>query len=94
VRLATLAGVAILLALSFWIWRSIDRMQTGVDSRLSQIESRLAQVSGKVDTVTAQNQPPRRGPDPNRVYTINTIGSPEKGPAGAPITIAEFSDFQ
>ena len=53
------------------------------------------QVSGKVDTVVARSQPPQqRGPDPNRVYTINTVGSPIKGLVGAPVTIAEFSDFQ
>ena len=38
--------------------------------------------------------PPRRGPDPNRVYRIKTAGSPTKGPASAAVTIAEFSDFQ
>ncbi len=94
VRLATLGGVALLVAVSFGIWRSIDRIQSGLDSRLSQIENRLAQVSGKMDTAAAQNQPARRGPDPNRVYAINTTGSPVRGPAGAAITIAEFSDFQ
>ena len=94
VRLATLAGVVALLVISIWSWRSMSRIQTGLDSRLSQIENRLGQVAGKVDTVAAQTQPPRRGPDPNRVYTINTAGSPAKGPAAAPITIAEFSDFQ
>ncbi len=30
----------------------------------------------------------------NYVYTINTEGSPFKGPADAPVTIAVFSDFQ
>ena len=30
----------------------------------------------------------------NYVYTINTEGSPTKGPANAPVTIAVFSDFQ
>ena len=94
VRLATLGGVVALLAVSLWNGRLINRIQTGLDSRLGQIESRLGQVSGKVDTFAAQVQPARRGPDPNRAYTINTVGAPVKGPAGAPITIAEFSDFQ
>ena len=92
VRLATLAGVVALLVISIWNWRSVSRIQTGLDSRLSQIENRLGQVAGKVDTVEARLQPARSGPDPNRVYTINTAGSPAKGPASAPITIAEFSD--
>lgn len=94
VRLATFGGVLALLVISLWNWRSINRIQSGLDSRLGRIESRLSQVSGKVDTVAAQIQPPRRGPDPNRVYTINTLGAPAKGPIGAPVTIAEFSDFQ
>ncbi len=96
VRLVTLGGVVALLIISLWNWRSIDLIQTGLESRLGQIEARLGQVSGKVDTVAArfQQPPAQRGPDPSRVYTINTIGAPAKGSAGAPITIAEFSDFQ
>jgi hypothetical protein len=35
-----------------------------------------------------------RGPDPGRRYEINTAGAPVKGPPGAPVVIAEFSDFQ
>ncbi len=93
-RLAILGGILALLIMSFLIWRSIDRIQGGLDSRLVRIENRLTQISGKMDTVAALNQPQRRGPDPNRVYAINTAGAPAKGPAGAPVTIAEFSDFQ
>ncbi len=94
VRLATRGGVVVLLVISLWNWWLINRMQRGLDSRLSQIENRVALVSGKVDMAAGLNQPARRGPDPNRVYTINTVGAPVMGSASAPITIAEFSDFQ
>jgi protein-disulfide isomerase len=93
--MATLVGVVVLLIISFSNWREIDRIQDSLDTRLGQIENRITQMSTKVDQVSARPaQPTRRGPDPNRVYTIKTAGSPSKGPGGAPITIAEFSDFQ
>jgi hypothetical protein len=93
-RLVTLAGVVAVLVISFLTWQMVGRIQTRLDARLAQIETRLSQVAVKVDTMTAQAKPAPRGPDPNRVYTVNTSGAPVKGPAGAMITIAEFSDFQ
>jgi protein-disulfide isomerase len=66
------------------------------DKRLADIEGRIAQVAqtaAKLDGMLAQaNQ--RRGPDPNKAYTVNTAGSPSRGDASAAVTIAEFSDFQ
>jgi protein-disulfide isomerase len=47
-----------------------------------------------VDQVASRAAAPARGPDPNRVYTLKTAGAPFKGPESAPVTIAEFSDFQ
>ena len=93
VRLASLFCLVALVVILFSIRQLVDEIQIGLDTRLSKIEDRLAQVSGRIGTV-AQNQPQQRGPDPNRVYAINTAGAPVQGPDGAPITIAEFSDFQ
>jgi len=97
IRLATLGGVAALLVVSFSNWRSIDRIQSSLDTRLVQVESRLGEIAAKVEQASnkpAQQAPPQRGPDPNRVYDIKTAGAPSKGPLSASVTIAEFSDFQ
>ena len=94
--LATLAGMVVLLVISFSNWREINRIQTSLDSRLGQINNQIGQMASKVEEVGDRPapQPRRRGPDPNRVYQIQIAGAPVKGPARAPITIAEFSDFQ
>ena len=95
-RYVTPIGVAAVLAISVWTLQSVDQVRTRIDARLAQMDNRLAQVSGKVDNVAAQFKPAAapRAPDTNRVYTINTAGAPVKGVDAAPITIAEFSDFQ
>ena len=90
--LATFGGMVLLLLVSFINWRGIDGIQDELDTRLGQIDSRIAGISEKVDKVS--NQPARTGPDPNRVYKVKTAGAPSKGPADAPVTVAEFSDFQ
>ncbi len=91
VRLASLFCLVALVVILFSIRQLVDEMQISLDTRLSKIENRLAQLPSGVNTAAQQ---PQRGPDPNRVYTINTAGAPIKGPDRAPIVIAEFSDFQ
>ena len=94
VALATLGGVGVLLAMTYSGSREIDRLNDSLDGSLKKIETRISQLADKVDKLPAQAQRPRRGPDPNKVYQIKTAGSPAKGPASAPVTVAEFSDFQ
>jgi hypothetical protein len=96
IGLLTLVGMVGVLMISFSNWRAIDRIQENLGGSLGKIETQIAQVSTKVENLPTQaaQQPPQRGPDPDRVYEINTAGAPAKGPANAPVVIAEFSDFQ
>ncbi len=95
--LATLAGIVGLLMISFSNLRAIDSLREDLDDTLDRVEAKVADV-GKAQVpaqvTPAAQQPPRRGVDPNRVYEIKTANRPSKGAESAPITIAEFSDFQ
>ena len=61
-----------------------------------KILSRLADLEKKIDRIASRPGSPQRamGPDPARTYNLPVEGSPVKGPADAPITIVEFSDYQ
>jgi protein-disulfide isomerase len=92
---AIAVGMGAVLVLGFLNWQVSREIQASLGDRLTQIESRLAQISTKVDQVAARAPAPaQRGPDPSRVYTVRTDGAPVRGPSSAPVTIAEFSDFQ
>jgi protein-disulfide isomerase len=92
---AIIVGVGLLLVLSVVNWQLMQQNQSNMSDRLAQIENRLAQLSTKVEQVgTRAAAPAQRGPDPNRVYTVKTDGAPFKGARDAPVTIAEFSDYQ
>jgi len=61
----------------------------GVQTALTGLQSSLKAAAAPAP------QPARAGkPDPNRRYTINTKGSPARGPDDAKVTVIEFSDFQ
>jgi hypothetical protein len=90
--LVTLIGVVALLMIAFANWRDVARIDRSLGERLGKLEARLDQVATRLERAPAPAA--QRGPDPNRVYTIQTAGAPARGPAGAPVTIAEFSDFQ
>ena len=91
--LAIVGGLAALIVFGYLTLLEMRGIHRVLDTRLDQIDTRLAQLSTKIEQ--AGTRPVERsGPDPNRVYAIKTDGAPFKGPAAAPITIAEFSDFQ
>ena len=90
VALVTLIGVIALLMITFTNMRDIDRLDRGLGERLGKIEGQMAQVGNR--PVNAAPSP--QGLDPSRVYTVKTAGAPVRGPAAAPVSIVEFSDFQ
>jgi protein-disulfide isomerase len=95
ITLITLAGLVGAVALAFASWQKIETIEQSLESRLGMIELELSRVINDAPAVQARPaQPQRRGPDPDRIYDIGTVGAPVRGSATAPITIAEFSDFQ
>ena len=88
VSLITLIGVIALLMIAFTNMRDIERLDRGFGERLGKLEGQIAQAPRPA------NAAPTQGLDPSRVYTVKTAGAPVRGPATAPVTIAEFSDFQ
>jgi protein-disulfide isomerase len=61
-----------------------------------QILAKIEELSKKIDQARAAAPAQRAasGPDPEKVYTLAVGKSPVKGPAAAPVSIVEFSDYQ
>jgi protein-disulfide isomerase len=92
VAVAVIAGNVIL-------GQALNRVTTQLDrtaGRLEEIKVAVADAKDALSNlkVAGAAAPARRGPDPNKRYTVNTKGSPTMGKEGAAITIVEFSDFQ
>jgi hypothetical protein len=88
-----IAGAIVMGVIGLVNTKALEAKLVAADARLDQVTAKLDGVASKVDNLVAQATA-RRGPDPNRVYRVNTAGVPSRGAAGAAITIAEFSDFQ
>ncbi len=88
VRLAILLGVVVLIVIA-----GMNLYETRRERM--ELNDRMAQLVTAINTKPATPAPTRApGPDPAKVYTVRTEGSPSLGSRGAPITIVEFSDFQ
>lgn len=87
IPVATLVGVVALVIIAGMNLYETRRQRTELNDRIAQ----LVTAAGTKPTPSAPRQ---IGPDPEKVYTVKIDGAPFKGPSGAPITIAEFSEFQ
>jgi protein-disulfide isomerase len=72
------------------------QQRAALEERLSLLEGQITALGSKVEAAAKPVPQPRQpaGPDPDKVYAVKTDGSPAEGPKSAPVTIAEFSDFQ
>ena len=81
---------------AFMLSSSVDRMTAQVPEVTGAIKTLQTAIAsaGTAAPKAAAAPAKRRGPDPNKVYTVTTAGSHTKGPATAKVTLIEFSDFQ
>jgi protein-disulfide isomerase len=92
----TVAAVAVVIVMAGMILHEARQQRSALEERMSLLEGQISALGNKVDAAVKSAAQPHQpsGPDPNKVYAVKTDGSPAEGPKSAPVTIAEFSDFQ
>lgn len=87
---AVLVGLAIMMS-ALAVRAALDRNAALIAGSLAKTELVLKR---EVRLAAAANRPAQAGPDPSKQYSIETTGSPSRGPDAAKVTVVEFSDFQ
>jgi len=82
------------VVLGFLAWTDSKTMKTDTAKRFAELDQRITALQTQVANAAKAAQPPRQGPDPNKVYTVKLDGAPTHGNPTAPIVIAELSDYQ
>jgi len=75
---------------------SLDKSAAQLENIGSGLEKASTALTAVANARPAAAPAPqkRRGPDPNKRYTVKTASRPAKGGKNAKVEIVEFSDFQ
>src|SRR5256712_13689062 len=93
-RVATLVGVAVLIAITGMNLYETTQQQTALNERLNQIDSRVTAIGTKIDAGAKVAQQRPQGPDPDKVHAVKIDGEPFVGPLTPPVTHVEVSGFR
>src|SRR5580765_3576508 len=77
------------LGFAFMAWTDAKKMDKDINARLGALDAKLFEVQKDVANAAKAKPAAQQGPDPNKVYTVRTEGSPAHGNPTAPIVIAE-----